>query len=291
MELTHLRYFQTVAQESSFTKASLILRVQQPAISKAIQILESELNLKLLDRNKRSVKLTSEGAEVLKICVRIFDEVAGIKNINAKKGSEKLSGALSFGASDAVAISLIPNYLKPFLKLHPLVKPSVFSGTSAAITDEVLNGTLEFGIFFTEPETASFEVTTIREVPFLLVAKTGYTSIEKPKGSFITSRDEDYSARKSSPVRRLLNQAQLNLSSAIVANNLEVQKQMVLKGMGFALLPEFFVSAEVKKHQLDVLYPAKKFTYPLRLVKRKGRGTSLAAEAFIKAIQAEGIKG
>ena len=68
MELDHLHTFFVVAKELGFSKAAKRLRVQQPTVSKSVQNLEATLGVKLFERTKRSVRLTSDGNEIFKIC-------------------------------------------------------------------------------------------------------------------------------------------------------------------------------------------------------------------------------
>jgi DNA-binding transcriptional LysR family regulator len=65
MDLRHLRYFQAVAEELSFSKAARRLRIAQPALSRAVQELERDVGARLLDRDRRSVRLTPAGAVML----------------------------------------------------------------------------------------------------------------------------------------------------------------------------------------------------------------------------------
>ena len=61
MELRHLRYFATVAEEQNITKAAARLHVSQPPLSRQIRDLEEELGVALLERSAKSVKLTEAG--------------------------------------------------------------------------------------------------------------------------------------------------------------------------------------------------------------------------------------
>lgn len=66
MDLRHLRYFQAVAEELSFSRAARRLHVAQPALSRAVRDLEDSLNVLLLERSRHHVRMTPAGAVLLR---------------------------------------------------------------------------------------------------------------------------------------------------------------------------------------------------------------------------------
>ncbi len=73
MELRHLRYFQAVAEEKSFSRAARRLRVAQPALSRAVKEVEAFLGVMTLDRSRHHVRLTAAGAVLLSEAATIFE--------------------------------------------------------------------------------------------------------------------------------------------------------------------------------------------------------------------------
>ena len=65
MDLRHLRTFITVADAGTVSRASLLLHVAQPALSRQIKELEDELGVRLFQRVRRRLILTAEGERLL----------------------------------------------------------------------------------------------------------------------------------------------------------------------------------------------------------------------------------
>src|SRR6185369_11221217 len=72
MELRHLRYFVSVAEALSFTKAAEKLHTAQPSLTRQIKNLEDELGVRLLHRTKQKVTLTDEGRSFLMDAKRLL---------------------------------------------------------------------------------------------------------------------------------------------------------------------------------------------------------------------------
>ena len=95
MDIQHLKYFVEVAKQRNFTKASQVLLVSQPSISKMVKSLEDELKVTLLDRSERQIKLTDAGVivyeQALKILQSIEDVYASVNElVQVKKRNRKI---------------------------------------------------------------------------------------------------------------------------------------------------------------------------------------------------------
>lgn len=280
MELNHLKYFFVVAREGGFTRAAKVLRVQQPTISKMVRRLEEDLKLSLLERTRHGIQMTKAGADIMNMCEDIFSRIDAIQALSEVEKTE-CAGLLSFGMTDSVASYILPSILREFLKIHPKVRPSIFAGSSNLICSEIAEGRIEFGVSYTRPDRDDFRVENMAEVPFQLVVAATQQKNAALRQRFIISRDIDYPKARPFPVLEMLQRNRVKVDSLIASNNLDAQKQMVLQGLGVALLPRFMVKQEISRGSLVALYPKKNFVYTLKLITRIRKVLSRNAVVFL----------
>jgi DNA-binding transcriptional LysR family regulator len=102
MELRHLRYFRTVAREEHFSRASQQLRIAQPALSRQIRDLETELGVELFERLPRGVRLSAAGRAFLVEVEEILTRVDGAIERTKRFAGGHL-GTVRVGLSELVA--------------------------------------------------------------------------------------------------------------------------------------------------------------------------------------------
>lgn len=122
MNTVQLECFLTAAEHLSFSKASRVLKITQPAVSHQIQTLEEELGVKLFNRTGRNVSLTSEGF--------LFLADARLILKTALSARERLSRSehlqpLELGCRDYTELKLFPPVLKKLAEEVPLLRPSI----------------------------------------------------------------------------------------------------------------------------------------------------------------------
>lgn len=113
MELRHLRYFITVAEELNFSRAAERLHIAQPPLSQQIRCLEAELGVKLFERDKRPLQLTSAGKEFLKEARLVFTQVDQAVRV-AQLASRGEVGRLVVGFNSSATQSVLPQILRVF---------------------------------------------------------------------------------------------------------------------------------------------------------------------------------
>ena len=113
MELRHLRYFITVAEELNFSKAALKLYTAQPSLSQQIKDLEEDVGVQLLHRTKRKVELTEEGA--------VFLEQARLTLAQADK-AVAMARQVSQAKQQMLRIGFVP---VAEMKIFPYVLPNL----------------------------------------------------------------------------------------------------------------------------------------------------------------------
>src|SRR6266436_2248333 len=145
MELRHLRYFVTVAEDLSFRRAAERLHLSHPTLSKQIGDLENELGLKLFDRNPRRVELTEVGRGFLVEAKRtLVSAQQAIAHAHEVATGER--GRLSIGAITPVTYAFLNDALTRFRELFPLVEVTVLHMNNLAQIDALLNGSIMLGI-------------------------------------------------------------------------------------------------------------------------------------------------
>ncbi len=135
MELRHLRYFVAVAEVENISRASLRLRVAQPALSRQIRDLEDELGFPLLIRSARSIQLTPAGRVFLEeargVLLKTDDAIAKARAVALGTGGE-----LRIGYAPSLAAGILSTAVASFTQIHPGIRVELFDLS----TSEMLAG-------------------------------------------------------------------------------------------------------------------------------------------------------
>ena len=113
MEIRVLKYFLTVVREESITKASEVLHITQPTLSRQLAQMEEELGVKLIDRGTRKIRLTNEGMllrrraeEIIQLVDKTEQELLG--------QNEQVEGKITIGCGEIAAVQILSDLIKSF---------------------------------------------------------------------------------------------------------------------------------------------------------------------------------
>ena len=150
MDLRQLEYFVRVAELGSFTKASILLSVAQPALSKQVRRLEVELRQSLFNRNGRGIILTQEGALLLEHARGIIEQVERARYaLSAIK--ESPVGKVVIATPPITGKALTAGLITTFRERFPKAALEIIEGKSRFIHEWLMMGRIDIGILYDPP--------------------------------------------------------------------------------------------------------------------------------------------
>jgi len=129
MELRHLRYFVTVAEELHFGRAAQKLHLSQPPLSMQIKALETEIGAELFSRSRRKVALTPAGAVFLREARDILARTEQAA-LSARRAGRGEIGELAVGFVTIADYNVLPPVLSEFRKRNPGVRLNLREATT-----------------------------------------------------------------------------------------------------------------------------------------------------------------
>lgn len=280
-----LKTFLTIVDKGSFSLAASLLRLTQPAVSRRIAQLESELGTTLLDRVGRSVTLTPAGRALVPQARRILEEIDQTKR-SIQGLSDSVSGTLSLATNHHMGLWRLPQLLKLFRQNYPQVSLDLHFMDSEPAHDMILRGEMELGLVTMAPKSHS----QLKSIPVwkdpLVFVYSATCSDEDPlasqqKISLSLLSDHpavlpDVSTFTGRIIREIFAKAKLSLNINTSTNYLETLKMLTSIGIGWSLIPKTMVDSTVR--ELKVTSPA---TRTLGFVHHQHKTLSSASRAFI----------
>jgi len=270
MDISNLKAFVSIANTGSFSLASEELFLTQPAISKRIASLESELNTPLFDRIGRKVRLTAAGETLYTHAQLILKEVNNAKQsvINL---SDSIQGELKIATSHHIGLHRLPSVLTHYVANYPSVDLAIEFMDSEDACKLIEQGEIELAIV-TLPLTPipnlhqkliwddplSFVVNKNHELCGLKITLQDLTSHAAVLPSHGTFTRE--------VIQQLFAKNHLDLNIRMSTNYLETIKMLIQVGLGWGVLPNSMldnklVTLKVPKvkiaRQLGIVWHAK----------------------------------
>jgi LysR family nitrogen assimilation transcriptional regulator len=145
MNLRQLEYFVKVAELGSFSRASSVLGMTQPAVSRQVRTLESELKLALLHRNGRGALLTEAGQRFLVHAKGILHQLDGARH--AVTGSEAdLAGKVAIGLPPSIGQVLTMPVVRAVRERYKNAELTIVEALSVSLQERLLAGHIDVAV-------------------------------------------------------------------------------------------------------------------------------------------------
>lgn len=145
MEIRVLRYFLTVVREESITKASEVLHITQPTLSRQLSQMEEELGVKLFHRGTRKISLTNEGILLRRRAEEILQLVDKTEKELVEQ-EEQVEGKISIGCGEIASVQLLPELFRSFREKYPRVTFDIFTAAADLVKEQMDRGLLDLGL-------------------------------------------------------------------------------------------------------------------------------------------------
>jgi DNA-binding transcriptional LysR family regulator len=168
MELRHLRSFVVLAEELHFTHAAQKLNIVQPALTGQINALESEVGARLLDRDKRSVRLTGIGELFLVQAKATLQQAERALQV-AQRAEQGELGTLRIGFVSTAIHVVFPKLVQMLRKRYPHLQLGFQDMNTPRQLKALHEGRLDFGFVRMPASAKGIHIKVIHEEPFVLI--------------------------------------------------------------------------------------------------------------------------
>lgn len=288
MELHALKVFAAVATEKSFSRAAERMLRTQPAISLAIQRLESEVGEKLIDRSAKDLLLTDAGRIVLEYARRFENLETELETALAEL-RDNAAGRLVIGANESTSLYLL-KYIERYRRTYPKVKVQVRRSLSSKVPRQLIDGDLELGVISYDPEDDRLVSRVIYTDHLAFVVSPAHRFATRDKVSITELGMETFIAHiVVSPYREVVirefQRRRIPLNMDVEMPTVETIRLMVERNEGVAFLPKMCVEQEVEQGLLcEVKVEELNVDRKIRLVHPARRALSHAARAFLELV-------
>jgi LysR family transcriptional regulator, cyn operon transcriptional activator len=147
MELRHLRYFVAVVDAGGVSRAAARLNISQPALSRQIRDLETELGVSLFERRAGRLVLTGEGED---LAGRSRELLSGAESLRERAHALRSGdvGIIRVGVAPLTLQSLLPSFLAHHQRRHPRIDVRLFEDSPSNLWARLERGELSLAISF-----------------------------------------------------------------------------------------------------------------------------------------------
>lgn len=280
-----LNYFLVIADLKNFTRASAVLHIAQPALSRQIQQLEEDLGVKLFRRTDAGVTLTAAGELLQERAVGLLDRFEQVRNEVSAQASHP-RGTIHVGLPPSMFDMVTVPLAQRYHQLYPEVKARITEGISATLHEAVVSGRMDFAVV------SSTEALPALEGQLLLREQLYLAGPPSQRQDHVDAVAQDLerisalpllSTSRPNAMRLIVEDAMAlqGLKSNVIfeSNSSRLLTELVARGLGWIILPSCAIDSNLRAGRL-VAAPVKGLEVTWMLVHSRERALSLPGQKF-----------
>ena len=290
MHLETLRLYCDVVRLRSFSRGAEQNFVSQSAASQAVQQLETQLGVVLVDRTKRPFVVTREGEAfytaargILESWEKAKTEVAAVK--------ARVDGTVRVAAIYSVGLHDMSRPMQRFMSRYPQARVQLECLHPHKVVEAVLTGEADLGIMSYPPAERALSVVPLREESMAVVCHPNHRLARRRvvmpaelAGEPFVAFDPGLTIRKA--IDRALRQHNVRVSIVMEFDNIETIKQAIIIAAGISILPRRTVQKEASIRTLAAVAVAMPdLVRPVGIVHRRHKPLTPTAARFVEMLQ------
>ena len=298
MEDHKLRVFCAVADTKSFSKASELIHLTQPAVSLQVQAMEEVYETRLFDRSGNSINLTPAGEILYKRAKEILALYAEAqKNISEITGSIK--GSLSIGASSTIGNYLLPSIISAFRKKIPRVNIALLVSNTKTIAEKLNAGEIDIALVEGDVSKQRFAVDTLISDELVVIMSPAHPWAERRNVPATELIKEPFIVREEGSGTRQIIMKRLedhgikldDLKISLVLGSTEAIKSAVEEGIGISIVSAWAARQAIKHGVLKAMtFKDLKFHWNFSIISPKRNYCTHTAKEFLGFLKVYPIK-
>lgn len=249
MEVKQLKALVTVAEVGSVTRASEVLCLVQPAVTRQIRMLEQELGVALFERTRQGMRLTDSGKVMVERARRALNELECARGeVVPTPGT--VTGVAAVGLLESATGLLAERLVTTLAHEHPGVELRLMTAYSGHLQQWLDDGDLDLSLLYNLAGTLSFNTyPLVRESLWVVAPPDAGLCCARPVAMGEAVQRPLVLPTSGHALRTLIDgaaaKARVDVAVAVQTNSMRVQKQLVLAGHGWTILPGVGIADDV----------------------------------------------
>lgn len=251
MDFKQLRALVTVAETGNVTRASVLLNIVQPAVSRQLRLLEEDVGAMLFDRGRHGMELTDAGKTLVEYARRVLNEIDRARaEIRPSHGT--VGGIVTIGLLPSTCDLLSSALVTSVGMSYPGIRVRISMGYAGHLQSWLESGEIDVALLYDPKPTPTIQVKPLLEeglwvvgLPDSELRQDQPVSMAELAGKSLVLPSAPHGLR--SLVDNAATLMGLQLRVVAETNAMSVQKSLVLGGHGLTILPTIAVADDISR--------------------------------------------